>query len=117
MNRKQDLGMRGEMLAAAYLQSQGWQVLAHNVRTPYGEIDLVAEQDGLTIFVEVKTRRSARYGRPETAVDARKLAHMRDSAAHYAAEHGLETWRLDVLAIELPPGQPPRFTHFENVQP
>lgn len=111
--RQQQLGRRGEQLAAEYLQQHGYQILARNVRTPYGELDLIAEQDGQTVFVEVKTRSGNRFGPPEVSVNERKQAHLTQSAAHYAAENAIENWRIDVIAIETR-FKPPRITHFEN---
>ena len=55
---RQSLGRLGEDLAAQYLAEQGFAILARNVRTPYGEIDLLAQQGDLVVFVEVKTRRT-----------------------------------------------------------
>ena len=114
MNRRQKLGRRGETLAARYLSEKGYRIMARNVRTPHGEIDLVAQKDEITVFVEVKTRASRRFGPPEAAVTPRKQAHMFASAAHYAQENALETWRIDVIAVETDT-TPPRITHFENV--
>jgi putative endonuclease len=104
----------GEAAAAAYLSARDYHILARNARTPYGEIDLVAERQGITIFVEVKTRTSASFGLPEQAVGARKLQHMTHAAQYYAAEHGIDHWQLDVIAIEGRPGIEPVITHFEN---
>jgi len=109
------VGQWGEAAAAGYLASLGFELVASNVRTPYGEIDLVMRCDDLTVFVEVKARTSAGFGLPEEAVNARKLEHMRSAAEHYAAQNGIDHWQLDVIAVEGKPGSIPLFTHFENV--
>lgn len=114
MNHNQSLGRRGERLAADWLEAQGYQIRARNVRTPHGEIDLVAEQAGLIVFVEVKTRSGAQFGPPEIAISPRKQAHMRASAAWYAQQNDLDVWRIDVIAVEIDHPSPV-FTHFENV--
>lgn len=111
---RQSLGRWGEETAAAYLKSIGCQVLAHNVRTPYGEIDLVACRGEITLFVEVKTRSSDRLGNPEESVTPRKQEHMLAAAEHYAAEHGIDHWQVDVIAITGRPGWKHRLRHFEN---
>jgi putative endonuclease len=118
---RQSLGAWGESAAAAYLESKGYTIRGRNVRTPYGEIDLVAEKDGSIVFVEVKTRslRSAgdrTFGAPEVAVSARKQAHMISSAEAYRQAHPeLEAdWRIDVIAIERKAGADPQLVHFEN---
>ena len=70
-NRSQRLARWGELKAAEDLGRKGYQVLERNLRTPYGEIDLVALQDECLLFIEVKTRSSQAFGYPEQAVDAR----------------------------------------------
>ncbi len=114
---RQRLGRWGEDLAARHLQAQGYTILARNVRTPYGELDLVALQDAVVVFVEVKTRTGDAFGLPEQAVDARKQAHLYAAALTYLAQHPdlPEDWRVDVIAIRRFPDQPPEVVHFENV--
>jgi putative endonuclease len=122
--RRKELGNWGEDLAANYLASKGFLILGRNVRTPYGEIDLIARLPGkspterdVLAFVEVKTRATASFGFPEESVNLRKHPHLLSSAQHYMQEHPeLEgDWRIDVIAIErLNPGRPLVITHFEN---
>jgi putative endonuclease len=130
---RQAFGRWGESLAAEYLVERGYTILERNVRTPYGEIDLVACQDEelssfeavvgerqkgfATIFVEVKTRSSRSFGLPEEAVTSRKQAHMLAAAQAYLQQHPeLEgNWRIDVIAIQrYDPSRPPTILHFEN---
>lgn len=113
MTRNQSVGRWGEQAAANFLCAQGYQITARNVRTPYGEIDLVAEKDGRTIFVEVKARTSKSFGPPEVAVTARKQAHMLACAEHYAQQNGVDHWQIDVIAVERTKGQT-EVVHFEN---
>jgi putative endonuclease len=112
--RNQKVGAWGESVAAEYLEEHGYIIVARNVRTPYGEIDIVAEKDGLTIFVEVKTRTSSSLGPPEISVTPRKQEHMLAAAEYYAQGHELDHWQIDVIAVEGKPGAQPKFTHFEN---
>jgi len=113
VSRNQDVGQWGERTAADYLTEHGYNILARNVRTSYGEIDLIAEKDGLLIFIEVKTRTSHVYGPPEIAVTARKRQHMQLSAEEYAQKNGIEHWQIDVVAI-VRNNDKPEITHFEN---
>ena len=115
MKHNQEIGKWGEQAAADYLCQRGYQILDKNARTPFGEIDLVARLETLTVFVEVKARTTHSFGLPEEAVTPRKMTHMLACAEHYAAEHEIDTWQLDVLAVEGKPGLPPRIDHFENV--
>lgn len=113
---RQRLGKHGEDLAARYLQAQGYLILARNVRTPYGELDLVARQGEVVVFVEVKTRRNDAFGMPEDAVGFRKQARLLASAQAYLQAHPdlPGHWRVDVIAIRLRPGHSPEVRHFEN---
>ncbi len=119
---KQRIGRWGETVAAGYLERKGYQILARNVRTGRGEIDLVAGQpDGALVFVEVKTRTNAQFGLPEEAVDARKLEHVfRAAEAYLQAQPELagREWRIDVVAIQGKPGERVEdvcIEHFENI--
>ena len=114
MTHNQRIGKWGEEIAAKYLITRGCEVIARNVRTPYGEIDIIAKQKDITIFVEVKTRTSNTMGLPEESITARKRQHMLSAAEHYAAENEIDRWQIDVIAIEGKPGSEPKITYFEN---
>jgi putative endonuclease len=116
MSRSQRIGRWGEQAAAGYLETRGYTILSRNLVTPHGEIDLIARRGGLTIFVEVKARTTARFGPPEISITARKQAHLRAAVEYYLLEHPIEgDWQVDAIAVEGRPGQPPDITHFENV--
>ena len=110
----QRIGKWGEDAVAAYLAERGYEILVRNARTPYGEIDIIAKQDEITIFVEVKTLRSSKNFFPEQNVTARKQAHMLACAEHYAAENAIDHWQIDVIAVEGKAGLERKITHFEN---
>lgn len=114
MNHNQRIGKWGEEVAAEYLTARGCAIVACNARTPYGEIDIIARQGDVIIFVEVKTRTSNKMGLPEESITARKRQHMVSAAEHYAAEHEIDDWQIDVISIEGKPGSTPRITYFEN---
>jgi putative endonuclease len=116
-NRKQTLGRWGEDAAAEYLQARGDVIVARNVRTPHGELDIVARKDDLLLFVEVKTRSSHSFAYPEDSVMRRKQMHMLSAAERYLdlEPDSPEIWQFDVLAIERGPNRETVVTHFENV--
>lgn len=114
MKHNQRVGKWGEEIAADHLTQRGCEVIARNARTPYGEIDIVAKQGEIVIFVEVKTRTSDKMGLPEESITARKRGHMIACAEHYAMEHEIDHWQVDVIAVEGKPGIQPKITHFEN---
>ena len=111
----QEVGAWGEGVAAEWLAAHGREVVARNIRTPYGEIDIVARQGDVTLFVEVKTLTSSANFFPEAQITARKREHMLNAAQHYCAEHAIDHWQIDVIAVEGKPGSNPVVTHFENV--
>ncbi len=115
MAHNQTIGRWGEEIAATFLQKRGYEILDKNARTPYGEIDLVARFGGATVFVEVKTRTTRSFGLPEEAITPRKQAHLLAATEHYATTHHIDSWQVDVIAIEGKPGKEPSIEHFENV--
>ena len=114
MTHNQRIGKWGEEIAAGFLIRRGCEIITRNARTPYGEIDIVARQEDVTLFVEVKSRTSNKMGLPEEVITPRKREHMLAAAEHYAAEHQIDHWQIDVISVEGKPGSAPRITHFEN---
>ena len=104
MAAKDELGRRGEDIAADYLAEGGMQVIERNWRCSQGEIDLVVRDGGELVFVEVKTRSSLGFGHPLEAITMRKLARLRRLAAAWCAAHpgphGLV--RIDAVAVIAP---------------
>jgi putative endonuclease len=114
MKHNQTVGRWGEETAVTFLSRRGYEILARNARTPYGEIDIIARQGDVTIFVEVKTLSSSRSFFPEQNVTARKREHMLACAECYASENAIDHWQIDVIAVEGRQGMEPKITHFEN---
>jgi putative endonuclease len=115
---RKKLGQWGEEIAASYLRLKGYTILQHNIRTQYGEIDLLASQADTLIFVEIKTRSSASLGLPEISITPKKFAHMISSAQSYLQAHPemSSAWRIDVISVlRHAVDQPPEIVHFENV--
>jgi putative endonuclease len=102
---RRKLGQRGEELAVALLEEQGYVVRERNWRCQAGEIDIVAEDGGCLVFVEVRTRRGREYGTPEESVTPAKQARLVELAQTYLQEHRWEgDWRIDVVAVEMTSG-------------
>lgn len=114
--RKQ-LGNKGELEAASYLEKQGYQILHRQLRSRYGELDLVALSGDTVVFVEVKTRVSTAAGHPTESITPAKQAHMTRSALEFLKK---KRWlnqksRFDVVSIIWPTdGQPPVIQHYIN---
>ncbi len=115
-SRRQNVGAWGESLATDYLRGKGYDILGRNVRTPYGELDIIARMEQTTVFVEVKTRRSPTYGPPEEAITTKKREHLICSALAFLQEHPEYEgdWRIDVIAIQKFERTSPQILHYEN---
>src|SRR5215218_3319036 len=107
---RRELGALGERLAAEHLAARGYELLARNFRTRYGELDLVARDRRFLVFCEVKTRiaaaRPGPFG-PLASVGPRKRARLRRMAGQWLHERsagpGTREARFDVIGITLDP--------------
>jgi putative endonuclease len=99
---KKRLGQVGEDLAADLLEKQGYQILTRNFRTKFGELDIIAKDGKVLVFVEVKCRFPGQFGLPEEAVTPFKIRHLIKAGEYYLITHPntLEGPRIDVVAIE-----------------
>lgn len=99
MSTKQD-GDWGEALVEKYLSERGCRIVEREWRCRFGEIDLIAEQEGALLFVEVKLRTNLRYGMPRESVTAKKQEKLRSAALLYLSMHGLDApARFDVAEV------------------
>jgi len=120
LGRPLSLGQRGEKAAAHYLRRQGYRVLARNVRSKLGELDLVALDGRTIVFVEVKTRVHHEAGLPAEAIDSDKQRRLTRLALHYLRRHRLleQSTRFDVVAVTWPQSsQRPSIKHYRNAFP
>lgn len=110
------LGPAGEAAAARHLEARGWRILERGYRTRAGEIDLIADDHGVLVFVEVKTRRGLRCGLPAEAVGARKRAHIVRVAQIYLMRCGAAeaACRFDVIEVLAMPGGTYRIHHLRD---
>jgi putative endonuclease len=113
MTRNQQVGKWGEQAAVDFLIGRGYEIIARNIRTPYGEIDIIAKKGGFLFFVEVKARTSKTFGPPEIAVTPRKQQHMIACAEYYAQQNEIDHWQIDVIAVEQGIGKP-KITYIQN---
>ena len=116
--RNRSLGARGEALAADHLEALGCEVLARNWRAGrQGELDLVVQDGGSIVAVEVKTRSGRGYGSPFEAITARKAARLRRLLHEWVRQHPTRAsgLRIDAVAVILLPGEPPRIEHLRGI--
>lgn len=116
-NFRVELGKWGEEQAERFLISKGVKIQAKNIRTEFGEIDLLGVEDDCLLFIEVKTSKTRKFGFPEISVTDKKMEHMQKSALRYLQEHvELDNdWRIDVVAVEVKNKNRPEIKWFKNV--
>lgn len=104
--RRLALGKDGEDLAVGRLESLGYRVVERNYRCRLGEIDVVAEDDGCLVFVEIKTRQGSSTAEAKAAVNDRKKRQITRAALHYLKTKGCMDVRarFDVVAVSLDGG-------------
>lgn len=110
------VGAYGERLAVAHLLAQGMVLLDRNWRCSAGEIDIIARDGAALVFVEVKTRRSERFGAPAEAVAAGKIQRLRRLAALWLAATGVRPGevRFDVVSVLSQPRGAARVEHLKG---
>lgn len=100
------IGKEGEAAALTFLRNAGYQILATNYKTVFGEVDIIALDKDVTVFVEVKSRSGSAFGFPFEAVTPRKQEKIRKVALFYMKLKKQEIpLRFDVLSINLEDGQ------------
>jgi len=99
---KQEEGREGEKRAENTLKRAGYKIIEKNFRSRFGEIDIVAEENGCLVFVEVKKRNTPNFGDPFNAINARKRQHLIKCAMFYLKSHNSfnRKTRFDVVGIE-----------------
>lgn len=103
---KQNIGKLGEDIAVKYLEKHGYKILNRNYRKPWGEIDIVTQQNDELIFIEVKTQSVSRRieWRPEENITRHKERQLSRIITTYLKANKIsenQNWRVDVLAITL----------------
>lgn len=100
-----DLGKKGEDLAVALCRQKGFIVLQQNFRTPFGEIDIIARDGNIVVFIEVKARTGHTFGAPFEAVTRRKREKITKVAMSYLKRFRKEVpARFDVISISMKSG-------------
>ena len=94
------LGKDGELVALMFLQKEGFSILKTNWNFQKAEVDIIAKDNEFLVFIEVKTRGNRKFGKPEDAIDKKKIALYKDAAEGYLEQYPTETEiRFDVMSI------------------
>ncbi|MGQ0695638.1 MAG: YraN family protein [Nitrospiraceae bacterium] len=109
-------GQASEVWAEQFLRAKGYRILERNLRTSLGELDLVAEDAGVLVFVEVKGRATEAFGGALLAVDRRKRAKLVRLASQYLAQRHLSDrpCRFDVVLVQGQPSAQGQIEHLQN---
>ena len=113
---KRSTGNYGEQLAEEFLKNLGYEIVKKNFHYGHGEIDLIAKDKDVLVFVEVKYRKNLDFGEPEYAVNKSKQNQIRKIAEAYLAINKItdQDSRIDVVAILQLSGQKPQINHYIN---
>jgi putative endonuclease len=111
---KQLQGLAGEDMAVNLLLQKGYKIIERNWRCGHLEVDIIAENEGYLVIVEVKTRKNAIFGSPEVFVDKQKQRHLIRAAMYYAKfKHITKEIRFDIISVINSP-ELQEVNHIEN---
>lgn len=112
--QRRRLGIRGENIAASYLQKKGLRIVERNYRCRLGEIDIIARDGGCLVFVEVRTKSTRAFGLPQESITATKVRKLRRLAQYYLVQRSMGELnvRFDVVAVNCVGNM--QITHIEN---
>lgn len=111
MQNNSQTGEKGELLAQEFLKKKNYTILFTNWRHKHAEIDIIAQDGTVIVFVEVKARKNNAFGHPESFVDKHKMKKMHEAADAYIEQTDWQgELRFDIIAIE----NGRDITHFED---
>jgi putative endonuclease len=114
-DRRRATAALGEAAAAQYLANAGYTIVERNYRCRAGEIDIVARDGDQLVFVEVRTRSSARFGTPEESITRAKADKMRACAFTYLVERDVtRAWRIDFIGVDVHGGRVATLRHLKH---
>lgn len=111
-----EIGDEGEDIACQFLTEKGWEILERNYYAGHSEIDIIAKENDIYVFIEVKLRATLKYGHPVEYVTRDKVEHVFHAAEHWMREQQLagKPMRFDVIGILKTGNQPPDITHLKD---
>ena len=111
-----ETGSAGEGMAAVYFIARGYTILHQNWRYKHWEVDIIAAKDNVLHFIEVKTRKTKKFGYPEESAGKSKIRNLINAAEEYLFQH--PAWKriqFDILAITMIKGEPVEYFLIEDV--
>ena len=111
-----ELGKWGEDLAADYLQRKGYTIIERDWKSGKRDLDIIAQDGNVIVFLEVKTRHNRLFGDPEESVDYHKLQNLQQAISHYVKfKHIRQEIRFDIISVVGTIGSEPDIQHIQNV--
>jgi len=111
-----DMGKWGEDLAEAYLERRGYTIVERDWKSGRRDIDIIALDNDVVVFVEVKTRRNRLFGEPEDAIDYRKRQNLQQAINHYVKFRNIrQEIRFDIISVVGTIGTEPDIQHIQDV--
>lgn len=101
MDKRQEIGKKGEKITEKFLKQNGYTIKERNFRTRHGEIDIIAAKESQLIFIEVKTRTNNNYGFASEAIDKRKQIKIYNTAKYYLYTNNISETQIRIDAIEV----------------
>ena len=109
-------GNTGEALGAVYLSEKGYDILHQNWRHSHWEVDIIASKENVLHFIEVKTRRTKKFGHPEESVTKKKIQNLINASEEYLYQ--FPQWKriqFDILSITILKNEPAEYFFIEDV--
>lgn len=109
-------GKLGEEMALKYLHGKGFAILHKNWRHSHWEVDVIASHENILHFIEIKTRRTKKFGYPEEDVTKKKLTNLINASEEFLFQY--PAWKLiqfDILSITIIKNQPVEYFFIEDV--
>ncbi len=115
MAKHNDFGRHSEIMAQNYLRSLGYTILETNWRSGHKEIDIIAKDENIIVFVEVKSRTNDIFAKPEDAVNFKKIKNIVRAANTYLISHNIENdSRFDIITLLLMPSGEYKIEHIKD---
>ena len=115
MTKHSEIGLKGEQIAAEFLQKKGYLILYRNWRSGKKEVDIIAHKDDMLVIAEIKTRSRVQVGFPEDSVNTKKRNYLRAAAEMFINEYPqYRNIRFDIISVVMDRGNIKEIVHFEE---
>lgn len=114
MTRNKKIGEKGESLALDFIKKLSYEIIETNWTAGHKEIDIIAKQDSIYIFIEVKTRTSTKQGMPEESISESKIKSVTEAARIFLYDKSYKDIRFDVISIIMKVNSEPEIMHIKD---